>query len=240
MTRNDTVWQDPKVAKNFLEGVRGGIPYAADQLAIMLRLLAANEHPIERFIDLGSGGGAVASAVQAAYPNAQAILVDFSEPMLTRARERLPQAQIVIGDLGDPHWQDSITALAPVDAIVSGFAIHHLSHERKQELYREIYALLQPGGFFMNIEHVAPGSPWVEAVFSEMMVDSMFDYHQRNGANYSREQVAADFVNRGDKIANILAPLDDQCNWLREIGFTDVDCYFKSFELAVFGGRKKG
>lgn len=239
MTRNDTVWQDPQIAKSFLEGVRGGIPYAADQLAIMLRLLAANEHPIERFIDMGSGGGAVASAVQAAYPNAQAILMDFSEPMLARARERLPQAQIVIGDLSDPHWRDGIAAYAPVDAVVSGFAIHHLTHARKQELYREIYALLQPGGFFINIEHVAPGSPWVESVFSEMMIDSIFAYHQQSGSDLSREQVATNFMNRGDEIANILAPLEDQCQWLRDIGFVDVDCYFKSFELAVFGGRKK-
>jgi hypothetical protein len=26
--------------------------------------------------------------------------------------------------------------------------------------------------------------------------------------------------------------------WLREIGYVDVDCYFKSFEFAVFGGRR--
>ncbi len=239
MTRNDTVWKDPNVAKNFLEGVRGGIPYAIDQLNVMLRLLAANNKPVERFLDLGSGGGALATAVLAQYPNAQAILVDFSEPMLARARERLPQAQIVIADLSVAEWKDSLAALAPVDAVVSGFAIHHLPHTRKQALYREIYDLLKPSGFFINIEHVAPGSAWVEAVFSELMIDSMWDYHHRNGADFSREQVATDFVNRGDKIANILAPLDDQCNGLREIGYTDVDCYFKIFELAVFGGRRK-
>ncbi len=38
----------------------------------------------------------------------------------------------------------------------------------------------------------------------------------------------------------ILAPLDDQCQWLREIGYIDVDCFFKAFELAIFGGRKVG
>ena len=45
-------------------------------------------------------------------------------------------------------------------------------------------------------------------------------------------------MDRADKAANILAPVDDQCRWLREIGFADVDCYFKAFELALFGGRK--
>ena len=41
-----------------------------------------------------------------------------------------------------------------------------------------------------------------------------------------------------EEFDNILAPVGDQCDWLREIGFEDVDCYFKIFELAVFGGRK--
>jgi hypothetical protein len=36
----------------------------------------------------------------------------------------------------------------------------------------------------------------------------------------------------------ILAPVDLQCAWLRLIGFQDVDCFFKVFELALFGGRK--
>jgi len=50
--------------------------------------------------------------------------------------------------------------------------------------------------------------------------------------------LAQEFYNRPDKEANILAPVELQCNWLRKIGFEDVDCYFKIFELAVFGGRR--
>ncbi len=30
------------------------------------------------------------------------------------------------------------------------------------------------------------------------------------------------------------------CEWLRQIGFEDVDCFFKVFELALFVGKKKG
>ena len=58
------------------------------------------------------------------------------------------------------------------------------------------------------------------------------------GSTRTRDDVAAEYFNRPDKAANILAPLERQCEWLRAIGFTDVDCYFKSFELAVFGGRR--
>jgi hypothetical protein len=38
--------------------------------------------------------------------------------------------------------------------------------------------------------------------------------------------------------ANILALVEDQCRWLRQIGFRDVDCFWKYFELAIFGGLK--
>ena len=72
------------------------------------------------------------------------------------------------------------------------------------------------------------------------MIDSLWDYHQRQGSPLTRQDVARQFVQREDWSANILAPLEDQCQWLREIGYVDVDCFFKAFELAIFGGRKSG
>ena len=45
----------------------------------------------------------------------------------------------------------------------------------------------------------------------------------------------AEEVNRA---ANILASVEDQCRWLREIGFVEVDCFWNYFELAIFGGGR--
>src|SRR5438067_1784111 len=36
-----------------------------------------------------------------------------------------------------------------------------------------------------------------------------------------------------------LAPFEEQCRWLREIGFGPVDCFWKYFELALFGGFRQ-
>jgi len=46
------------------------------------------------------------------------------------------------------------------------------------------------------------------------------------------------FLERPNRAANILAPVEDQCPCLREIGFREVDCFWKYFELAIFGGMK--
>lgn len=239
----DTVWRDPSLVAHFLTGVRGGLPYAAEQLAIMMRVVAASGLPVRRFLDLGSGAGTVAEVVLRSYPDADATLVDFSPPMMEAAQQCLgsgKQRHFVFADFGDPSWVNEVSNLAPFDLVVSGFAIHHQPDQRKREIYQEIYDLLAPGGWFLNNEHVASPTRWLQSVSDEFLVDSIFAYHQQQGTGKSREQVAREFVYRPDKAANILAPVEVQCAWLREIGYQDVDCYFKVFELAVFGGRKPG
>jgi tRNA (cmo5U34)-methyltransferase len=46
------------------------------------------------------------------------------------------------------------------DAVVSGFVIHHLKHERTRKFYEEVYDIINPIGIFCDLEHVA--SPSVE------------------------------------------------------------------------------
>jgi hypothetical protein len=49
---------------------------------------------------------------------------------------------------------------------------------------------------------------------------------------------AEQWYHRPDKSENILAPVEAQCTWLSEIGFVEVDCFFRILELALFGGQK--
>src|SRR6185436_439117 len=175
--RNDKVWQSESVTNDFLEGMRGAIPLAAEQLAIMVRVIQEARPNLDNFLDIGCGDGVLGQAVLAHYPDAYGILLDFSQPMIEAAQHKLASRKenltFIVQDYGLPAWLESVKAYAPFDVIVSGFSIHHQPDSRKRELYQEIYYLLKPGGIFLNLEHIAPGSPWLEQVFDELFIDAM-------------------------------------------------------------------
>jgi hypothetical protein len=100
--------------------------------------------------------------------------------------------------------------------------------------------LLAPVGLFLNMEHVSSPCSWAEQAFNDMMIDSLWAYHQQHATAKSRDEVARQYVQREDWSANILAPLETQLQWLRELGYIEVDCFFKALELTIFGGRRCG
>jgi tRNA (cmo5U34)-methyltransferase len=242
-SRKDIDWQSPELVKKFLDGVRAAIPQAGEQIDVMLRLLAALDRPVGNVLDLGCGDGILAAAILQRWPGANAVLLDFSADMLAAAQKRLGPSGSTLHygscDYSQKEWVRAAKSFAPFDAIVSGFSIHHQPDARKREIFGEIHELLSPGGIFINIDHVAPPTPWLLPVFTELFVDSIYAYHVRQKTGQTREETAEYYRQRSESHGNILAPLDMQIQWLREIGYVDVDCYAKIFEFAVFGGRRK-
>jgi tRNA (cmo5U34)-methyltransferase len=188
------------------------IPHRREGEAALLEWLPATT---ARVLDLGSGDGRLLTLVRLARPDATAVALDFSATMLDRLQSRFaadPQVRVVAHDLDAPLPR----SLGAFDAIVSSFAIHHVSHPRKRALYAEVFAHLHPGGVFCNLEHVA--SPTVAL----------------HDAFLSRLGVTPE----GDDPSNQLLDVEAQLAWLREIGFDDVDCHWKWRELALLAGTK--
>jgi ubiquinone/menaquinone biosynthesis C-methylase UbiE len=242
MAEKAHVWQSEELAKLFLEDVRGAIPLAAEQIDVLLRVVRAVLPKVERFLDLGCGDGILGRAVLGEYPAASGVFLDFSEPMIEAAKKTVAaegrRAAFVVQDFGLKSWVDAVSAHVPFDLVVSGLAIHHQPHGRKQEIYGDIFRLLKPGALFLNLEHVESRAAWAHEAFDNLFVDSLWAYHKQRSGGKTRAEIAQEYYYRRDKQANILAPLDLQCQWLEASGFVDVDCFFKLFEAALFGGRK--
>ena len=243
-TDNWQVWQDESVAKGFVESRRGGILGASEQFATMLSLLRQVPAESLTVLDIGCGDGVVLETIMRALPVERAVAFDGSPAMLEKAQVRFEGlglfaglVEFVEGDFDQPNWRDELPVRS-FDAIVSAFAIHHSEDERKRALYREIHEMLRPDGLFVNIEHVASASPLGEELFERAYAETLTRFRKSRDAQVTLEEVYEELRNRPDKSANRLAPVTTQLNWLREIGFHDVDCYWKHYELAVLAGYR--
>mgnify|MGYP003417411223 FL=1 len=238
---NDQVWKLPAVVNRFLSH-RAAIPLAQEQIGVMISILKSRAEPVENFLDLGCGDGILGAAVLGEYPSSRGVLADFSESMLGQAREQLKEyaSQLIFENLdyGNPAWVERMQAYGPFDAIVSGYSIHHQPDARKREVYAEIFSLLKPGGWFVNIEHIAPAAQLATDLFDNHLVEGYYAIEQRNGGARTRAEMANVYLNRPDKDANKLLSVEVQCDWLRQLGYQEVDCYFRIYELAVFAGHK--
>lgn len=204
------LWSNAEHSRSYLERANS-IPHRREGEATLLEFLPAS---VDRFLDLGSGAGRLLSLVKEARPRTNCVALDFSAAMLEELQKQFAgdkTIDIVAHDLSDP-----LPDFGAFDAVVSSFAIHHVTHERKRVLYAEIFKLLNPGGVFLNLEHVASPSPALHRQFLATM----------------------DLTDETEDPSNKLLDLEVQLTWLRQIGFTEVDCHWKWRELALLAGAK--
>ena len=167
-----------------------------------------------RVLDLGTGDGRLLALLRIDHREMLGVGLDFSEPMLEAAHKRFAddgRVELLEHDLAEP-----LPALGRFDAVVSSFAIHHLEHERKRKLYGEVFDLLEDGGVFANLEHVASPTHRLHLAFFAAIGEPLED----------------------EDPSDRLLDVETQLGWLRELGFDDVDCYWKWREMALLVGVK--
>src|SRR5262249_13163368 len=142
-------WQSVEHALGYLRRA-DTIPRRTEGEATLLEELPV---ATRRVLDLGTGDRRLLAPVPTAPPDATRVALDFWPPMPEKARARFAgdgRVRVVALDLDRP-----LPDLGTFDAVVSSAAIHHLTHERKRELYAEVWRVLRPGGVFANLEHVS-------------------------------------------------------------------------------------
>ena len=179
-----------------------------------------------RILDLGAGTGLLSARVIEAFPDADLELLDASEPMLAEARGRLGASVTAV------HVQDMADALpdGPFDAVVSALAIHHLPDVDKRVLVGRVHDVLRPGGGFVNAEQVAAPSPELDEVYTARWLADC----RALGASDSELQGARERM-RLDRCRDV----ESQLAWLRDAGFSAVDCFYKAWRFAVMAAYRE-
>jgi tRNA (cmo5U34)-methyltransferase len=189
------------------------LPHRTEGEKVLLEQIPINA---KRVLDLGTGDGRLLALIRLNNKSVEGVGLDFSDPMIEQAKKRFindGNVSIVKHDFSLPL---SVEKLGQFDAVVSSLAIHHLTHPRKKQLYTEIFALLKPKGVFCNLEHISSATENLHWKFVK----------------------AIGWTPQMEDPSNKLLDVQTQLQWLREIGFVDVDCFWKWLEIALLIGFK--
>jgi SAM-dependent methyltransferase len=235
---------------------------AADRLPQFELLADLVPHPTPaplRILDVGAGWGPLTRHLLGRYPEASAVLLDFSAPMLDEARARLAgdaaRVTLVAGDLSQPGAIAAAVAAgpaggAPFDAVVSSLCVHNLRPaERVPALYREIREAVAPGGCFLNLDLMGGAVPPVQAAWHRARVERARRRRlAETGTLPSYEEVDAALRARteshggpggggeGAQGAGFNRALLDHLRWLLDAGFAAAECFWRQDRQALVGG----
>lgn len=202
------------------------IPCFDDFYATALDLISYKPEDSFRILDLGAGTGLLSLFILEKFSNAEVTLLDLSEAMLAKAKERFAGRRDSV-EFVVANYAEGVRG--EFDCIVSALSIHHLPDERKQGLFRNIYSALPKGGLFINADQVLGVSPEIEKIYREAWIRQI----HRLGVSEEDFRGAQERM-KEDKMAS----LESQMQWLKEAGFVAVNCWYKNYSFAVFSGRK--
>lgn len=207
---------------------RNVIPCFDDFYGCFISLIPFKKDDDIRILDLGAGTGLVTAILMAAFPNIKATLVDISEEMLTKAKERFannPGINFEVIDYAKCQLPNDF------ELVVSAMSIHHLEDFDKRLIFKKILNVLTPGGMFINAEIVKGATEETEKIYRDVWIK-----HLKQKSGISKEQLNVIYQRMS---YDITAPLDAQLNWLRDAGFAEVDCFYKYYSFSVYAGTKR-
>jgi tRNA (cmo5U34)-methyltransferase len=208
---------------------------------IIESVLSVAGAPPRFVIDIGTGTGFLAHRLLHAFPDLRVIAIDGAEQMVELARARLGplalRADFRIGDFRD--LERLCGNDGPADAVVSAYALHHLSSDEKLRVLRTAYSLLRPGGWFLNADLTLSEDDELDAITQRLRVRGIVERaHDRDPrfADAGATRRFLDELERGERDQPV-RPAED-LRILQQAGFSHVTTFWRETRESVFAGMR--
>jgi tRNA (cmo5U34)-methyltransferase len=181
-------------------------------------------------LDIGCGAGNYTLKMLEKIPVLDCTLIDLSQPMLDRARERVSKAtkgqiQTVQADILECSLQEN-----HFDIVLAAAVLHHLRTDSDWEkVFRNIFRSLKNGGSFWISDLVTQESE----IISQMFQKKYSDYLENLGGNIFRQKVL-DYIEKEDSPRSVTFQLE----LLKKVGFSKTEILHKNGNFAAFGAIK--
>ncbi len=199
-------------------------------MALVAEAAAATTPHARHVLDVGCGAGNYTLKLLESLPNLDATLIDLSQPMLDRARERVSRATTgrittVQADIREANLADG-----EFDIVLAASVQHHLrTDEEWQKVFTALYRALRPSGSLWVFDLVESSIPAV----GQLMRRRYAEYLTGLKDEAYRDHVFA-YVEKEDTPRPLLFQLD----LLRQVGFSQVEVLHKNVCFAAFGAVK--
>jgi SAM-dependent methyltransferase len=199
---------------------------------VITSVLAVADSLPRLMIGVGTGTGFLIGILLRIFPGLKIIAIDGAQQMVEVARIRLGSlaARVDFRELGG-----LCRDVEAADAIVSAYALHHLSVDEKRRLLRAARDLLRSGGWFLNAEVAPMEDDELEAVAQGLRVRGIVSRNNGRDPWFADEGAVRRFLddlerNEGDRP---LLPADD-LRLLHEAGFSHISTFWREAREAVW------
>lgn len=234
----------------------------SERFNVVKKILPEPSDPHFNILELGTGTGVLTELLIKQYPGAFIATVEGAEKMLEQAQTKQllqknkKRLQFIHADYSMPSWLNGLKP--PFNLVITFDSLHHLSHDRKKELYREIFDLMIHGGDFIISDHVTSRGffyedsqydLWIPEILDnlkkvkqgsdiaaalESISTRTYDDLQKLSLSVLRDIITANLKREGDNPMPIMEHIDV----MREAGFDDVVVEYRFANFAVISARK--
>jgi hypothetical protein len=235
------VWSDPEIISGRVDHLASPEPLGIEHIQVVLGLIGCGIDAPTTLLDIDGENSFISGILLNEYPGLGAIVRRSGGGRLpSTLHEFASRIGHFRANLSSPAWLKTLGLTSDFDVILGGSTLETLSAPRKRELFDEIMELLQPGGLFLSIEKLPSATRWTGTLSDDLRIQAIFGAALAADPTAARATIAKrHFAEVEPPIASNV-PLEVHLDWLKEAGFTCVDCYLATGGQVVYGGQRPG